>query len=337
MKRLSVIIPCYNAVSYLPRLMDSLLRQTLDIGEMEIICVNDASTDETYQELLGYEKRCPESLMVINLPQNGRQGAARNIGLSYASGVYVGFVDADDYIEPDMFEKLLKQAEKYDLDMAGGLVCHHENGKETVMPNHLRTDGPVRVESPQDRMELILHGNCGGIVSKIYKKALLEMHQLYFPEGTYYEDNYWLPLVCLYVDSYLIMDEVVYHYIDHPSSTTNQRNEQAMSDRLNMEVQKLHAYVQRGFFKQYYPGIEALFCRSYYVDTLLSIFTLFGEVPMHFYEEMKTELTALFPRCMENTMLQENDKELLCSAFENLTQKQLHQRILDYAGRAGKR
>lgn len=331
MKKISVIVPCYNASPYLADLMESLLGQTIGRDAMEIICVNDASTDNTYEVLMSFEEKYSDTIMVINLAENMRQGTARNIALSYASGAYVAFIDADDVIEQDMFEKLLEPAERENLDMAGGIVLHHVNGQRIRMPNHLKTGEVVEVTGPRDRMDLILHGNCGGIVSKIYRREMLLENALLFPERTYYEDNYWLPMVNLYIGRYYIVDEIVYHYIDRPASTVNKKNEQAMQDRLNMEVQKLHAYIQRGFFKEYYPGIEAVFCRSYYIDTLLSIYALWGEVPMHFYEAMKREMCSLFPRCRENTILLEKDRKFLDTAFCDLTQKQLHEKILSYA------
>ncbi len=331
MKKISVIVPCYNAELYLPDLLNSLMTQTIGREVMEVICVNDASTDHTYEVLLAFEQRYPDSVMVVNLPENMRQGTARNIALGYASGKYVAFIDADDDVEENMFELLLSKAEQYDLDMAGGIVMRHESGQQVRMPNHLKTGTFIEVKDSRDRMDLILHGNCGGIVSKIYRRELLLENALLFPERTYYEDNYWLPITNLYIGRYYIVDEIVYHYIDRENSTVNRRNEQAMRDRLNMEVQKLHAYIQRGFFKEYYPGIEAVFCRSYYIDTLLGLYSLWGEVPMHFYRDMKKEMSSLFPRCRENTMLMKKDLDFLETAFEELSQKQLHEKILSYA------
>lgn len=336
MKKISVIIPCYNAEHFLPKLMESLSGQTIGLDALELIFVNDASTDRTYEKLLEFERQYPESVMVINLPENMRQGTARNIGMSYASADYVGFVDADDYIEYDMYEKLYEKASNYHLDMAGGIVLHHENGREVRMPNHLATGKVMEVTDARGRMEMILHGNGGGMVSKIFRRQMLLEHRIFFPERTYYEDNYWLPLVCLYICRYYVIDEVVYHYVDQGESTVNQRNEKAMHDRLNMEVQKLHAYVQRGFFKEYYPGIEALFCRSYYIDTLVSMYALWGEIPMHFYEDMKKEMVSLFPYCLENRILLARDSEFLKTAFEELTQEQLHKRLLSYASSVNK-
>ena len=331
MKKVSVVIPCYNAEKFLPKLLDSLTQQTIGIESLELIFVNDVSTDQTYERLLEYEEQYPESIMVINLPENMKQGTARNIGISYASADYVGFVDSDDYIEYDMYEKLYEKAAAYNLDMSGGIVLHHENGRKERKPNHLVTGKVIEITDPRGRMEMILHGNGGGIFSKIFRKQMLLENGISFPERTYYEDNYWLPMVCLYINRYYVTDEIVYHYVDQSASTVNQRNEKPMHDRLNMEVQKLHAYVQRGFFKEYYPGIEALFCRSYYIDTLCSMYAVWGEVPMHFYEDMKKEMISLFPHCRENRMLLPKDLAFLETAFEELSQEQLHKRLLAYA------
>ena len=91
MKKVSVIIPCYNAVKWLPKCFVSLAEQTIGIDNLELIFVNDASTDEgaTWAMLSELERAYPESIMIIDLPQNRRQGGARNEALKYASGEYV--------------------------------------------------------------------------------------------------------------------------------------------------------------------------------------------------------------------------------------------------------
>ena len=96
MKKISVIIPCYNAQAYIPRCLHSIFSQTIGMETLEIILVNDASTDHTLDILLQFENKFPDSVIVVNLEQNIRQGGARNVGLSYASGEYVAFLDADD-------------------------------------------------------------------------------------------------------------------------------------------------------------------------------------------------------------------------------------------------
>jgi glycosyltransferase involved in cell wall biosynthesis len=111
--KVSVIIPVYNVEDYLEKCLDSVINQTL--GDIEIICVNDGSTDNSPKILDRYAK-LNSNIKVIN-KKNGGAGSARNFGLIHANGKYVGFVDSDDWISKDMYEKLYKNACEYDSDM----------------------------------------------------------------------------------------------------------------------------------------------------------------------------------------------------------------------------
>ncbi|OUP86196.1 hypothetical protein B5F07_02580 [Lachnoclostridium sp. An169] len=116
----SVLIPVYNVEDYLERCLDSILNQTLT--EIEVICVNDGSTDGSLKILEKYQKKDPRLIIVSK--QNGGLPSARNAGLDKASGEYVGFVDSDDYVEPDMFRKLYETAiqEKSDVVICGANI-----------------------------------------------------------------------------------------------------------------------------------------------------------------------------------------------------------------------
>ena len=106
----SIIIPVYNAVSYIHKCLSSLLNQS--IKNYEIICVNDASTDETLSVLGDYARRY-SNIVVINHQKNKRQGGARNTGIRAAKGLYIGFVDSDDWVE----EVCIKSSMKKQLNM----------------------------------------------------------------------------------------------------------------------------------------------------------------------------------------------------------------------------
>lgn len=108
----SVIIPVYNVEKYLNQCLDSVLDQTLK--DIEIICVNDSSTDGSLAILEEYAKR-DERVTVVSQPNSGA-GAARNKGLSLATGKYLSFLDSDDFFEPDMLELAYKEAEKVKAD-----------------------------------------------------------------------------------------------------------------------------------------------------------------------------------------------------------------------------
>ena len=96
MKKISVIIPCYNVVRWIDRCMTSIAAQTMGIECLEIICIDDASSDGTWEHLQKWEQSFPEQIILIRQEVNRRQGAARNLGLQYASADWIAFVDADD-------------------------------------------------------------------------------------------------------------------------------------------------------------------------------------------------------------------------------------------------
>ena len=117
--KLSVIVPVFNMASddKLKWCMDSLVGQT--ISDYEIIAVDDCSTDDSLSILQNYEKRYPGKVVVIASPDNRKQGGAKNLGLSVAKGDWIGFIDADDWVCADFYEKLLNKAEETGADMVG--------------------------------------------------------------------------------------------------------------------------------------------------------------------------------------------------------------------------
>ena len=137
---LSIIVPVYNmaADGKLNYCLDSLLNQTLSAATYEIIAVDDASTDNSAAVLEEYEGRYPERIKVIYGKVNKRQGGAKNEGLKHASGRWIGFVDSDDWVSADCYEKLLRKAEETGADMVGcdySLVHEHTMEVGTVIQN----------------------------------------------------------------------------------------------------------------------------------------------------------------------------------------------------------
>ena len=130
-------------------------------------------------------------------------------------------------------------------------------------------------------------------------------------------------MACLYIDRFYILDKVCYHYIDHRESTVNKIDDEAIRNRLDIQLHKLHGYVQRGFFKEYYPGIEALFCRTYYIDTLVHMYRHCPEVIPRYEKEMKEQVRTMFPHCRENPILMEQDRIFMETAFEEMQSESL--------------
>ena len=121
--KLSVIVPVYNTAAdgKLEYCLNSLVGQTLQ--DMEIIAVDDCSTDQSWDILQQFEKKYPGRFRAVHSEVNRKQGGAKNIGLTLASGEWIGFIDSDDWITPDMYEKMLARAEETGADMVGCDYC----------------------------------------------------------------------------------------------------------------------------------------------------------------------------------------------------------------------
>ena len=120
MYKLSIVALVYNLEKYLPRCLDALVNQTLE--DIEILCVDDGSTDSAPQIIEEYAKKYPSKVKAFH-KENGGEFTTRNYGLERAQGEYVTFVDTDDYVEPNWAEKLYNAAKEADADLA---VCGFE-------------------------------------------------------------------------------------------------------------------------------------------------------------------------------------------------------------------
>jgi len=119
----SIIVPVYNVEKYLEKCLESIINQTLK--NLEIICVNDGSTDNSLQILEDYAKK-DQRIKIINKKNRG-SGAAKNTGMKNASGEYIGFVDSDDWVDLAMFEKLYNRAKSQKSDMVMCPIYIYDN------------------------------------------------------------------------------------------------------------------------------------------------------------------------------------------------------------------
>lgn len=301
---ISVIVPCYNVEKYIDRCMESLVNQTIGLNNLELILVNDASTDGTLDKLKAWETQYPESIILITYEENIRQGGARNVGIHYASGNYIGFVDADDWVEADMYESLILPAKKNKYDVIKGkFVYEMSDAKRKKVDNSVRCDVEYQFERKNGFYvgEVSQTGNVGQygtIPAGIYRREMIMEHELWFPEKIAYEDNYWGAVLRLYTGSLYIVDKVVYHYVYHDNSTTNSIGKHHL-ERLRIEVAILEAYKSRGLFEVYHDKLEMEFIQKYYLNTWYIIFTRCSEIP-DIFEEMKNTIYYYFPHFDRN-------------------------------------
>lgn len=185
---LSLVVPVYNVAPYLERCMASLAAQDLDA--MEIVCVDDGSTDDCPAILARYAAQYAQIRVIRQ--DNGGLSAARNTGLDHISGEYVAFVDSDDWIEPGYYRRLLELARTNDLDMAHGNATYHFEGRREDHPIYrdaLSTEVMPGREVLRRRLKekTLLHM----VWMHLYRRDFIERLGLRFVPRLYHEDVLW--------------------------------------------------------------------------------------------------------------------------------------------------
>jgi glycosyltransferase involved in cell wall biosynthesis len=304
MKKVSIIIPCYNAQHYIDQCLHSLAAQTLGIDHIEIIVVNDASTDQTLDKLIEWEKRYPQSIAVINCEKNGRQGTARNIGLSYANADYISFIDADDWMEESGYEQLYKKAIKYNCDAVAAGYKDEYTRVSSPMGANGNKDQFYIIETDSDRGGFVGVDFGHGILGNLYRKEMLLKNHITFPEGYFYEDDYWFVLTMHYIHRAYIIGEDFYHYYLHPDSTIHKHNSKHQLDRAIVEELKLNELISRGIFQRFPVLYEHEFIQHYYLNMLHVLFTQFDLVDFDTICQLHHNTRKLFPTYRDNLFIQ---------------------------------
>ncbi len=214
--KVSVVIPVYNASAYLKQCLDSLVNQTL--SQIEIIAVDDGSTDRSWELIQAYEKAYPDKVRGYH-KTNGGMSSARNFGLDHVNGEYVGFVDSDDWVEATMFAHLYESIEKHRAKLA---VCNFR-----MVYDH--SEIPFIVT---DEKHFQAHVNC--VWNKLYHASLFQ--QTRFKEGIRYEDlNLLMKLLPDVPEREIVYcDEIFYNYRQTEGSVMNQPNAQKNLDMISV-------------------------------------------------------------------------------------------------------
>lgn len=302
--KLSVIVPVYNmaAEGKLNFCMDSLTSQTLT--DYEILAVDDASTDESIDILREYERHYPGKVRVISSEVNRRQGGAKNLGLKSATGEWIGFVDSDDWVAPDCYEKLLARAQETGADLVGcdySLVDRHTFKVGQIVQNNTREQTGVLDEEKYKSLLM----RPGSMVVKIYRHNVIRRNRLDFPEGIFYEDNCAGPVWALYFTHFERVEEPLYYYYQHQVSTVHHITEEKCRDRMRAAELLYEECRDRGFLERYRKEIEYRFSELYYVNTLFSYLSGVEKPVISFVKELKRGMAERFPEFAANPYYRE--------------------------------
>lgn len=270
MAQISFILPCYNVEKWIDRCLKSIVMQTVGIENLEIICVDDCSTDSTKEKLMAWEEKYPEQFMIVLLDENRRQGNARNVGLQYASSEWIAFVDSDDWIEPDYCECMLKAAVDSDYEM---ICCGNKRdfSREMTFFDGQNDEGfqDINITTEDDRREYIIYPPLGySAWAKIIKKDFLIQNELFFPSDITYEDAAWGSLVQLYIRKARVLNKKLYHYFVNNQSTVLTTNSNHHLDCLTSQTYVWREYQRRGFREIYKAELEMEHIYSAYLPAI---------------------------------------------------------------------
>ena len=231
---ISVIVPCYNVGEYVEKCLNSLVNQTFK--DIEIICVNDGSTDNTPQILNDFAKRYSE-IKVIN-QQNGGLSNARNTGIENARGKYIAFVDSDDWINESFLENHYKTITKYGADISAGTIIRWRENYQKFRVHY--TEEKV-FETLEDKIKVCSVPKCCYVWNKLYKADLVKNHK--FTEGVYFEDMLWTPEILKNSEKLVTVCNADYYYRVNKGSIVKKRP----SSKKQIDSYNAHKYIVEFF------------------------------------------------------------------------------------------
>lgn len=235
----SIIIPVYNAGNFLKKGLDSCVNQTLP--NIEIICVNDASTDDSSKVIQEYVNKYPGKVILLNLTQNSGDGGARNQGILNARGEYLCFMDSDDYLDIHLCEDIYSEAKKQDADM--------------VFYDFIRIEGGQAYQSELIGQEEIdcWHQLIGRAVwLQMIKREIILKYKLLMPENILNPDEAITPLWKYYAKKRCKVQRPYYYYVNRMGSLMNETDLRSVISPITDVVPCRYQIMQeRGLLKQY--------------------------------------------------------------------------------------
>lgn len=250
MARVSVIIPVYNVEEYLRQCLDSVVNQTL--RDIEIICVDDGSTDGSLQILKEYQSK--DSRVKVLTQQNAGAGAARNNGLRRAAGEYLSFLDSDDFFEPDMLELAVESADRYASDFVAFCSNQYHTGKKVYVetPWVLRHKDipPYMPFTYRQLTDNVFKVFVGWAWDKLYRRSFVLEHDIWFQEQRTTNDMLFVFSALFLAKRISVVDRVLAHQrrgIKDSLSVTREKSWHCFHDALIALRNRLQA---EGIFRE---------------------------------------------------------------------------------------
>lgn len=315
MIRISIIIPFYNVEQYIAQCLDSVYHQDIPEDEYEVICVNDASLDNSRDIVLEYQKE-HKNLILVEHKCNKKLGAARNTGRSIARGKYIWNVDSDDYVTVNCLNSVLALCDKNDLDI---LMFNLASNRENIIQ---RAEFPFGYDDIQEGL-ICLNQNRNKIGQfcpvwrYVYSKDFLDNNNIYSPEINMGEDVPYAFKALLLAKRVMLVNEVYYNYRINPNSLTGVRrlDPNVLYEKCFLAARQVHdllKYIPR----QYYDLIRD------FKNMIRYIIYMYPE----YYVKMSKDEKKKFVCICRNNMF--NDFRLFC-LMNKYMKKQYFKKMLN--------
>ena len=292
MPKVSIIVPVYNVERYIVRSMDSLVNQTLK--DIEIIVVNDGSTDNSKKLIEIYQKKYPNKIKLVD-KKNGGLSDARNYGIPHATGEYIAFLDSDDYVELDTYEKMYNKAKEDDSDLV-------ECDFIWEYPDRKKVDtGKIY----NNKKEMLTYARVVAW-NKLIKRSLIEEHKMEFPKGLRYEDVEFFYKMVPYYNKVSFVKAPLIHYIQRSSSISNTQNERTKEIFTIMD-NVIKYYKENNLYEEYKTELEYTYARLLLCSSLFRITKIKdAKIRKQLLNETWTRLNNEFPNWKKNEILKKD-------------------------------
>lgn len=278
MPLISIIVPVYNVQNYISNCIESILGQTHT--ELELILVDDGSTDHSGEILVEYAKK--DSRIITIHQRNMGVAAARNNGVRKAKGDFVGFVDGDDSIESDMYEILYNMLMSYEADIAMcGMKMVDSNGhiynKLINDDKYMARDALLELSNTIDILKYCLCEREMFVWNKLYKKNLLK--DIRFPEGKVFEDHFIMYKILEQAKKIIITEEKKYMYLYRTDSISHSKFNRNYFDLINAQIE------QYEYISSTYHELESDSRRLMFTDLLAIMENVILDNCLHIYRK----------------------------------------------------
>ena len=249
---LSIIVPVYDVERYLPKCMDSILAQTFT--DFELILVDDGSPDNC--PALCDAAAAKDARIRVLHQKNGGLSAARNAGLDVARGEWIGFVDSDDYIAPEMYEILYKAVQSTAADLA---LCDYVKVDETgALCTQTHVAVPQKSLTGRELLQKAYWTTVQIAWNKLYHRTIFA--QLRYPVGKLNEDFFVIPEICLNTQKAVVVPDVLYYYVQRGDSIMGKSRTLRHYDAAEAAQHYWNCLVENRVYETLPAAAECTFC-----------------------------------------------------------------------------